>query len=76
VWVSDEVAWYVERQFGAYGELRDNVFHTAYAVPRLLISWALGLQQHARVEGPPELARRRASGSTASPSCTVVSRRR
>jgi proteasome accessory factor C len=55
VWVSDEVSWYVERQFGAYGELRDNVFHTAYAVPRLLISWALGLQQHARIEAPPEL---------------------
>ncbi len=56
VWVSDDVAWYVERQFGAYGELRDNVFRTAYAVPRLLISWALGLRRHARVEGPPELA--------------------
>jgi proteasome accessory factor BC len=55
VWVSDDVAWYVERQFGAYGELRDNVFHTAYALPRLLISWALGLRQHARIEGPPEL---------------------
>jgi proteasome accessory factor BC len=55
VWVSDDVSWYVERQFGAYGELRDNVFHTEYAVPRLLISWALGLQQHARVEGPPAL---------------------
>jgi proteasome accessory factor BC len=55
VWVSDDVSWYVERQFGAYGELRDNTFHTAYAVPRLLISWALGLRQHARVEGPPEL---------------------
>jgi proteasome accessory factor BC len=55
VWFSDEVSWYVERQFGAYGELRDNLFHTAYSVPRLLISWALGLQRHARVEGPPEL---------------------
>src|SRR5918994_4717126 len=55
VWFSDDISWYVERQFGAYGELRDNVFHTAYAVPRLLISWALGLQQHARVDGPPEL---------------------
>jgi predicted DNA-binding transcriptional regulator YafY len=55
VWVSDDVAWYVERQFGAYGELRDNVFRTAYAIPRLLISWALGLRQHARIEGPPEL---------------------
>jgi proteasome accessory factor BC len=62
VWVSDDVSWYVERQFGAYGELRDSVFHTAYSIPRLLIAWALGLRQHARIEGPPELveeARRR-----------------
>jgi proteasome accessory factor BC len=56
VWVSDDVSWYVERQFGAYGELRDGVFHTDYAVPRLLISWALGLREHARIEGPAELA--------------------
>ena len=56
VWVSDDVSWYVERQFGAYGELSDNVFHTDYSIPRLVISWALGLQQHARVEGPPALA--------------------
>jgi proteasome accessory factor C len=55
VWVSDDVSWYVERQFGAYGELRDGVFHTEYAVPRLLISWALGLREHARIEGPAEL---------------------
>jgi proteasome accessory factor C len=53
--VSDRVAWHVERQFGAYGELRDGVFHTDYAIPRLLISWALGLGEHARILGPPEL---------------------
>jgi proteasome accessory factor BC len=53
--VSDDVAWYVERQFGAYGDLRDNVFHTAYSVPRLVISWALGLREHARIAGPSEL---------------------
>jgi proteasome accessory factor BC len=55
VWVSDEVSWYVERQFGAYGELRDSIFHTDYATPRLIISWALGLRQHARIDGPPQL---------------------
>ena len=55
IWVSDDVSWYVERQFGAYGELRDNVFHTAYAIPRLVISWALGLRHHARIDGPPAL---------------------
>jgi proteasome accessory factor BC len=53
--VSEDVAWYVERQFGAYGELRDNVFQTDYALPRLVISWALGLREHARILGPPEL---------------------
>ena len=56
VWVSDDVSWYVERQFGAYGTLDATVvFHTDYAVPRLLISWALGLREHARIEGPAEL---------------------
>jgi proteasome accessory factor BC len=53
--ISDDVSWYVERQFGAYGELRDGVFHTDYAVARLVIAWALGLRQHARVIGPPAL---------------------
>jgi proteasome accessory factor C len=56
IWVSDDVSWYVERQFGAYGELHDNVFTTRFANPRLLISWALGLREHARVDGPAELA--------------------
>jgi proteasome accessory factor BC len=55
VWVSDDVAWYVDRQFGAYGELRDNTFRTDYSIPRLLISWALGLRQHARIESPAAL---------------------
>jgi proteasome accessory factor BC len=55
VWVSDDVSWYVERQFGAYGELRDGVFHTEYAISRLVIAWALGLREHARIEGPAEL---------------------
>ena len=58
VWVSEEVSWYVERQFGAYGELRDSVFHTDYATPRLIISWALGLRQHARIDGPAAAGRR------------------
>jgi proteasome accessory factor C len=67
VWVSDTIAWYVERQFGAYGTLRDagdggRIFSTEYALPRLLIAWALRFGEHARVLGPPSLvdeARRR-----------------
>jgi predicted DNA-binding transcriptional regulator YafY len=67
IWVSDTIAWYVERQFGAYGTLRDagdggRIFSTEYALPRLLIAWALRFGEHARVLGPPALveeARRR-----------------
>ena len=33
----------------------DRVFHTAYANPRTLVSWVLGLGEHARILGPAEL---------------------
>jgi proteasome accessory factor BC len=59
IWVSEDIAWYVERQYGAYGTLEPvedgRVFTTAYAIDRLLISWALRFGEHARVLGPPEL---------------------
>ncbi len=60
VWVSDKIAWYVERQFGAYGEMRDGddggrIFRTEYAIPRLLVAWALRFGDQARVCNPPEL---------------------
>jgi proteasome accessory factor C len=60
VWVSDKIAWYVERQFGAYGEMRPaddggQIFRTDYALPRLLVAWALRFGEQARVCSPPEL---------------------
>src|SRR5918994_1299639 len=60
VWVSDKIAWYVERQFGAYGEMREgedggHIFRTEYAIPRLLVAWALRFGDQARVCHPPEL---------------------
>src|SRR5918994_3126273 len=60
VWVSDKIAWYVERQFGAYGEMRagedgGQIFRTDYALPRLLVAWALRFGDQARVCAPPEL---------------------
>jgi predicted DNA-binding transcriptional regulator YafY len=55
VWVSDRIGWYVERTFGRYGEVEDDVFRTTYALPRLLVAWVLGYGEHARVLGPPEL---------------------
>src|SRR3954469_24180291 len=58
--VPEDLIWYVERHFGAYGTLEGQVFKTPYALPRLLISWALSFGL--RVLGPPSLveeARRR-----------------
>ena len=61
IWVSDRIAWHVERNFGRYGELTDaedggQVFRTPYASARLLLAWAIGYEQHAHVIGPSELA--------------------
>ena len=61
----ERIAWQVERHFGRYGEIRaaggeseagDRVFQTPYANERMLLSWVLGLGEHARILGPPELA--------------------
>jgi predicted DNA-binding transcriptional regulator YafY len=60
IWLSERIAWMVERHFSAYGELTTSddggsVFRTAYAIPRLVLAWAFGFGEHARVIGPPEL---------------------
>ncbi|MGO9973962.1 MAG: helix-turn-helix transcriptional regulator [Solirubrobacteraceae bacterium] len=62
VWVSRRIAWQIERSFGRCGEMRpapdpeDRLFLTSYANARQLIAWVLGLGEHARILGPPELA--------------------
>ncbi|HXA53850.1 MAG TPA: WYL domain-containing protein [Solirubrobacteraceae bacterium] len=63
--LSERIAWQIERHFGRYGEIRpaeeegsgegDRIFLTTYAAPRMLVSWVLGLGEHARLLGPPEL---------------------
>jgi predicted DNA-binding transcriptional regulator YafY len=59
IWIAEDIAWYVERQYGAYGSLEavedGRIFTTPYALDRLLISWALRFGEHARILGPPEL---------------------
>jgi predicted DNA-binding transcriptional regulator YafY len=61
VWISGRIAWQIQRHFGRYGEMRpadngeDRVFLTEYANARQLIAWVLGLGEHARISGPPEL---------------------
>jgi proteasome accessory factor C len=60
--VDSAVAWHIERHFGRYGEVKPAdgdaiVFETSYADARLLVAWVLGLGDHARLLGPPELER-------------------
>ncbi|HTX46382.1 MAG TPA: WYL domain-containing protein [Solirubrobacteraceae bacterium] len=64
VWISERIAWQIERSFGRYGEIErgdggEIVFRTQYANPRQLIAWVLGLGENARIVGPPELAAER-----------------
>ncbi len=62
IWVGRRIAWQIERHFGLYGEMRpdgedgDQIFTTAYADARQLISWVLGLGENARILAPGELA--------------------
>jgi predicted DNA-binding transcriptional regulator YafY len=66
IFVRDRIAWLIERDFGAYGELRaarkaddapgkGSVFETDYASPRELIAWVLRWRQNAEVLEPEEL---------------------
>ena len=61
VWISNRIDWLVLRHFGHAGTVTDAesgdgvVFETEYSDPRALVSWVLGLSEHARVVGPPEL---------------------
>jgi proteasome accessory factor BC len=59
IWVSERIAWQIERNYGHFGEIapaEDGVlFTTVYANARQLASWVLRLGEHVRVEGPPEL---------------------
>jgi proteasome accessory factor C len=67
IFLSERIAWLVERDFGAYGELREAeagddapgaglIFETEYASPRQLAAWALRWRRHATVLEPAELA--------------------
>lgn len=60
VWISERIAWQVERHFGRFGEIQRGedgsvVFATPYANARQLISWVLGLGEHAHVVSPEAL---------------------
>lgn len=65
IWISDRIAWQVERHYGRYGEVAPAteadggpgiVFSTPYANTRQLAAWVLRLGEHARVLEPAALA--------------------
>ncbi len=67
IFLRDRIAWLVERDFGAYGEIRGprkadsapgkgQVFETDYASIRQIVAWVLRWRQNATVLEPPELA--------------------
>jgi proteasome accessory factor C len=67
VFLSDRIAWLVERDFGSYGEIRKAakadgapgkgvVFETEYASMRQMVAWVLHWRRHATVLEPDELA--------------------
>ena len=64
IWISERIAWQIERHFGRFGEVRpaqadsahaDIVFCTPYADARQLVAWVLRLGEHARVLAPLDL---------------------
>ena len=74
VWISERIAWLVERDFGQHGDFAPVtesgtqwragsrrvpgpgvIFTTEFAQPRQLVSWVLGLGEHARLLDPSEL---------------------
>src|ERR687893_800891 len=59
IWLSDRIDWLALRHFGHAGEVTEVdggvIFETDYANAWQMVSWVLGLGEHARIEGPPEL---------------------
>ena len=54
--IRERIAWQVDRHFGRYGRFDDEgVFVTPYANARQLVSWVLGMGEHAQLVGPSEL---------------------
>ncbi len=65
VLLGERIAWQIERHFGRFGEILpgeehgggpdDRLLRTGYSNARAIVSWVLGLGEHARLLGPPEL---------------------
>ena len=62
IWISGKIDWYVMRHIGHAGTTEPApdgdgvIFETEYADSRAIVSWVLGMREHARILDPPELA--------------------
>jgi proteasome accessory factor C len=58
--LSDRIDWLALRHFGHAGDVSETdggvIFETDYADSRQMVSWVLGLEDQAAIEGPEELA--------------------
>ncbi|MGN6430428.1 MAG: helix-turn-helix transcriptional regulator [Gaiellaceae bacterium] len=55
--VGDDTAWWVERTYGAHGDVEDGVFATGYSSAGQLASWIVRQDGRATPVAPPELRR-------------------
>src|SRR5205085_7668854 len=54
--IDERIAWQVDRHFGRYGHFDDEGrFITPYANSRQVVSWVMGMGEHAQLTGPAEL---------------------
>ena len=62
--LGERIAWQIERHFGRFGEITtaeeygvgDRLLRTPYSNARMIVSWVLGLGEHAQLIGPSVLA--------------------
>jgi proteasome accessory factor BC len=66
VLLCERIAWQIERHFGRFGDISpadgdghyaqgDKLLRTSYSSARMVVSWVLGLGEHARLLGPADL---------------------
>jgi proteasome accessory factor BC len=65
VLLCERIAWQIERHFGRFGDIApagevghsqgDRLLRTSYSSTRMIVSWVLGLGEHAHLLGPSEL---------------------
>jgi proteasome accessory factor BC len=54
--IDERIAWQVDRHYGRYGRIDDEGrYLTPYSNSRQVVSWVMGMGEHAQLTGPSEL---------------------